>query len=309
MQAVQVQQEREPLKLTDNCHECGSTNIIDDKKSGEKVCCGCGLVLNEPMIHKGLEMWRKEKFKRVGPMILPYLYDMGISTNISAVDCDGSGNPLSLSEKKRADKLRKVDRRSKYQNKNRYLSKAMPKLRRISDNLSISFSAEQKAAKIYRKAQEEGLIRGRTMEEVAAASLYVACRITEIPRTVREIAEVSRADEKTISRVVRLLIKEFNYKLPPYNIKKYIEKVANNAGISEKNVMLAHRLYEKARSRGYLQGNNPMGDATGILCYVCQHNGMEKTPNEIADAAGVTVNTVKNRYRAYEGVLGTELSD
>jgi len=90
----------------------------------------------------------------------------------------------------------------------------MNEITRLSDELQIPTSVEWNAALIYRKAIDEGLIRGRSIKSIVAAALYAACRLTRTPRSFKEIAEASTRSRKEISRCYRLLQRELDIKIP-----------------------------------------------------------------------------------------------
>jgi hypothetical protein len=96
----------------------------------------------------------------------------------------------------------------------RNLSQAMNEHTRLSDKLHIPTIIEEIAALIYRKALDKVLIRGRSIKSIAAASLYTACRLTQTPRSFKEIAEASTQQQKEISRCYRLLKRELDIKMP-----------------------------------------------------------------------------------------------
>ena len=46
----------------------------------------------------------------------------------------------------------------------------------------------ERTAYIYRKAQQRGLVRGRTIDAILAAASYIACRDLNVPKTLKEVA-------------------------------------------------------------------------------------------------------------------------
>jgi hypothetical protein len=96
----------------------------------------------------------------------------------------------------------------------RNLSQAMNKLTHLSDTLHIPTIVKEIAALIYRKAMDKGLIRGRSITSIAAAALYLACRLTQTPQNLKEIAEASTRRQKEISRYYQLLQHELEIPMP-----------------------------------------------------------------------------------------------
>jgi transcription initiation factor TFIIB len=135
----------------------------------------------------------------------------------------------------------------------RNLAQAMRELDRLSDKAYIPDPVKEKAAVIYRKALDKGLVRGRTITVIVAASLYVACRTTGTPRTLREIAEASFEDKKDVARCYRLLLWHLKVQMPLADPLTYISKIATRTGISGQTQGLAIKILQEAkRKRGWL---------------------------------------------------------
>jgi transcription initiation factor TFIIB len=203
--------------LTDNCPECTSKNLVHDYDAGETICGDCGLVLYEQTLDKGPE-WRaftqeeKTSRSRVGMPTSYSIHDKGLSTTISQVDRDAFGRKLPISTRLQMWRLRKWQIRSRvHSSTDRNLAQAMAELERLSSKVSISQPIKEKAAVIYRKALDKTLVRGRSINSIAAASLYAACRKSGSPRTLREIAEASLVDKKDVARCYRLLLQELDF--------------------------------------------------------------------------------------------------
>jgi transcription initiation factor TFIIB len=71
--------------------------------------------------------------------------------------------------------------------------------------MGLPDSIVEKTAYIYRKAQERMLIRGRTVSGILAAAIYIACRESGTPRTLKDISEGSNVKLKEIARSYRIL--------------------------------------------------------------------------------------------------------
>lgn len=302
-------------KLVDKCPECGSTNLIHDYDTGETVCGNCGLVVQEQMMDKGPE-WRaftreeKESRSRVGIPTSYSVHDKGLSTAIGRVDRDAFGRKLPMSTRLQMWRLRKWQIRSRVHSSiDRNLAQAMAELDRLSDKSFIPGPVKERAAVIYRKALEKGLVRGRSIAAIAAASLYAACRITETPRTLREIAEASLVDKKDVARCYRLLLRELGVQMPISDPLTYISKIAEKTGISGQTQGSAVKILHEAKKKRVAAGKDPMGLAAAALYIACMQSGERKTQKEIAEAAGVTEVTVRNRYKTLKRQLKIEIPD
>jgi transcription initiation factor TFIIB len=302
-------------RLVDKCPECGSSNLVHDYDTGETVCGDCGLVLYEQMMDKGPE-WRaftqeeKASRSRVGVPTSYSVHDKGLSTAISQVDRDAFGRKLPLSTRLQMWRLRKWQIRSRVHSSiDRNLAQAMAELDRLSDKVYIPPPIKEKAAVTYRKALDKGLVRGRSIAAIAAAALYAACRGSGTPRTLREIAEASLVDKKDVARCYRLLLRELEVHMPIADPLTYVSKIAERTGISGKTQGIAIGILREARKRRAAAGKDPMGLAAASLYIACLKNNEKKTQKDIAEAAGVTEVTVRNRYKTLKKQLNLELPE
>jgi transcription initiation factor TFIIB len=267
------------------------------------------------MMDKGPE-WRaftqeeKASRSRVGVPTSYSVHDKGLSTAIGRVDRDAFGRKLPLSTRLQMWRLRKWQIRSRvHSSVDRNLAQAMAELDRLSDKVYLPGSVKEKAAVTYRKALDKGLVRGRSIAAIAAASLYAACRTTSTPRTLREISEASLVDKKDVARCYRLLLRELDIKMPIANPLTYISKIAERTGISGRTQGLAIKLLRDAKRKRAAAGKDPMGLAAAALYIACLMKGEKKTQKDIAEAAGVTEVTVRNRYKTLKKQLGIELPE
>lgn len=302
-------------RLVDKCPECGSVNLVHDYDTGETVCGDCGLVLYEQMMDKGPE-WRaftqeeKASRSRVGVPMSYSVHDKGLSTAISHINRDAFGRKLPLSTRLQMWRLRKWQIRSRVHSSiDRNLAQAMAELDRLSDKTYIPSPIKEKAAVIYRKALDKGLVRGRSIAAIAAAALYAACRERGTPRTLREIAESSLVDKKDVARCYRLLLRELDIQMPLADPLTYISKIAERTGISGRTQGIAIKILREAKKKRASAGKDPMGLAAAALYIACLQNSEKKTQKDIAEAAGVTEVTVRNRYKTLKTQLNLEVPD
>jgi transcription initiation factor TFIIB len=302
-------------RLAENCPECTSKNLVHDYDSGETICGDCGLVLYEQMLDKGPE-WRaftqqeKASRSRVGMPTSYSIHDKGLSTTISQVDRDAFGRKLPQSTRLQMWRLRKWQIRSRvHSSHDRNLAQAMAELERLSSKASISPPIREKAAVIYRKALDKGLVRGRSINAIASAALYAACRKSGSPKALREIVEASLVDKKDVSRCYRLLLQELDFHMPISDPLTYVSKIAEKNRVSGRTQGTAIAILREARQKRFSAGKDPMGMAAAALYIACVQNNEKVTQKDIAEAAGVTEVTVRNRYKALKKQLNLEVPE
>ncbi len=294
------------------CPECGSRKIIQDGRSGETVCEGCGLVLAEHSIVMGPErrsysLKEKKNRTRAGLPSTFSIPDKGLSTTIGAMGLDALGKKIPREVRSKMFRLNRWNNRSMlnaYENRN--LSQAMRELQKISDKLHIPFIVKERAALIYRKALKKGIIRGRSISNMTLASLYAACRLTRTPRTLEEFARHSRSDKKEVARCYRLLLTEFNFHAPVPKAQRRVSKIASEVEIGEETQRMAIKIIGEAERLKMTGGKLPMGMAAAALYLACLMNGERRTQKDIAHAAGVTMVTIRNRYKEMQRAISPE---
>jgi transcription initiation factor TFIIB len=299
---------RKIRKIT-NCPECGSANLVEDYDLGEIICHNCGLVLSEHGLNQGPE-WRaftkeeKDERGRVGLPMSFSIHDKGLSTVIDRVNRDASGRQLPLATRLEMLRLRRWQIRTRvHSSTDHNLAQAMAELDRLTDVLHISASIKERAALVYRKALGNALVRGRSIAAMTAASLYAACRISETPRTLKDISAASRIRKKDVARCYRLLVRELDLRMPVMDPVKCISKIATGVEISMLTQQRAIRIINEAKKKGVVTGKDPMGLAAASLYVACVLEGEKKTQKEIADVANVTEVTVRNRYKGLKEAL------
>ncbi len=278
--------------------------MLTDNVTGERFCGKCGYVISEKMNDSGPE-WRSfpneggKDPARTGVPTSLTMHDMGLATIISPTNKDSSGKPLSTSMRSTIERLRTWDSRSQvHEPVDRNFRQAFSELSRLKDKLTISDSVLEKAAYIYRKAMEKGLVRGRSISALIAASLYTACRDTETPRTLKDIGEAANIKKKDIARCYRLLHRQLNLKMPVVNSIQCISRIASKIGISEKTKRSACMVLKEAQDSHESAGKDPMGLAAAALYLSCVKNDESLTQRDIAAAANVTEVTIRNRYKS-----------
>jgi transcription initiation factor TFIIB len=300
----------------DNKNE--NRNIINDPESGEIICGICGLVLS---IEKSQEIrpeWRNFNTEqsnnriRTGMPTSLARHDMGLSTIIGRTDRDYTGNAIDTSIKSTIDRLRILDYRTQlHSSTDRSLKKAFSELDFLRDKLALPDSVVEKTAYIYRKAQQRGMIRGRTVSAMLAAAIYIACREIRVGKTLKDIAEGSNVKPKILSQSYRILLTELDIKTPMLDPMRCIAKVANKMQLSERITRQGMDIMHTAIREEASAGKNPMGLAAAVLyiSYLNNNidNGIHNKSNEsnnsrrsqtsFSQAAGITDVTLRNTIK------------
>lgn len=297
----------------ERCPECGSKKLMRDYERGEMICGECGFVVAENLFDSGPE-WRafdseqREKRARGGAPIKFMRPNKGLVTEIDQYNRDIRGVKISSKKQAQVRRMRKWQKRiSVSTSMERNLAIALSELERIASYLGLSESIREAAALTYRRAVEKGLIRGRLIESVVAAVVYATCRDYGIPRTLDEIADIAGVEKKEIGRTYRFIMHELGMKVPLTDPRQYISRFVAALKLGGKVQEIATKLLQKAIAKGLVSGRGPTGVAAAAVYIASAMVGERRTQKEVAEVAGVTEVTIRNRYRELKDELGLKV--
>src|SRR3989338_7937413 len=295
------------MSFVRRCPECGSIHLTHDEALGELICNDCGLVIEEKMVDTGQDSHgsfdKSEKKGRGGAPMSLQKFDKCLTTNVGEI---------SDIYKLEAGQTRKFLRLKKWQEgvstsiERNLLPFLQAELRRVASFLSLPSVVRDEASRVYNYVLQRGLVRGRSMESVIAACIYAACRSYNIPRTLDEIANASDVERKEIGRTYRFIVRKLKIKVTPSSPKDYISRFASILTLSPKTQNEALKILKKADISELTSGRGPAGIAAAALYVAALINDEKKTQREVADVAGITEVTIRNRYKELIDRLGLE---
>jgi transcription initiation factor TFIIB len=279
------------------CYVCSSDCVITDHESGEAVCTKCGIVVSDKNQESQVEGCTPFATSTIN-VENSAGYDSGFSTIIGRPNRDASGHVLAEAMRYKMERLRKWDLRIKARNcRDENLKDALNQLQLLKDKLGLPEAIVRKATHIYRKAQISGFVRGRTVPAVVGAVVYIACRELGIPKSLKEIAGANNIRLKTLEKIYRRLLTELEIKIPIVDLTKCVITVSNKANLSEKTKRKAIDIMHHISRNEMTDGKDPMGIAAAVLYIVCRKGGEKRSQQYIAQAAGITEMTLRNRYK------------
>lgn len=290
-----------------SCNVCDGTELIHDKVNGEIVCARCGLVRTDEVFNHGPE-WRaftpSESAKRERATPSPYsAFEGGMFTRFKE-GRDANGTRLNPEQLQKWRRLRRFDLRTKSDdNKIRNLNQATIEVERYTDRLHLPRGIKNKALFIYRKALKEDLIRGRTISDFVAAAIYAACRESKVPRSLTNVSEASGRSVKDISRTYRLLVRSLKLRMPIDTPMKFVPRIAGSLNIDVETERKTLESLRIAGERKLLIGKDPRSMATAALYMACKSNKRKMTQKKLADAAGISTVSLRNRLRELEAAF------
>jgi len=321
----QKQDKTESKEDDEVCPECNG-DLTPNEKRGEKACVDCGLVVEADEIDRGPE-WRafdNQEFQeksRVGSPVSHSQHDKGLTTKIDWKNTDGYGQQLSNRKKRQVARLRKQQRWSKARNsKERSRRAGFTEIERMTAALGLPDDTRDFATRFYRQAHEEGLLVRHSIEALASACTYIASRLTDVPRTLDEVEQVSRVPKKKFTSLYQDINRELGLKIEPTDPNQLIDRFTSN--INE------HINANQAESDDYpddytpvgqrpidteitkltkdiineigetkMSGKNPAGFAAGAIYYAAYLGNRDITQQTVSEATEITKVTIRKRVQ------------
>ena len=294
--------EEESVREDEHCPECGG-RLVTDEEHGETVCSDCGLVIQEGEIDPGPE-WRafdaaeKDQKSRVGAPTTQMMHDKGLSTNIGWQDKDAYGKSLSPRQRQKMQRLRTWNERFRTRNsRERNLKQALGEIDRMASALGLPETVRETASVIYRRALEEDLLPGRSIEGVSTAALYAAARQAGTPRSLDEIAAVSRVEKMELTRTYRYIVRQLGLEVQPADPVSYVPRFASELDLSDEAERRARELLEAAKEAGVHSGKSPVGLAAAAIYAAALLTTQKLTQREVSAVTDVSEVTIRNRYK------------
>jgi transcription initiation factor TFIIB len=292
-----------PESSANQCPECDGLVTTNVK---ETVCEDCGLVIEEQRLDHGPE-WRPydaAERERTGAPLTTARHDRGLSTKIGR-KTDANGTSLPGHKRRRLARLRRQHSRGRYRSKaERNLARGLGEVRRLASALECSESLRDQACQLFRTAQNEDLLRGRSIEAVAAASVYGACRCNGRAQLLEDIVAVAKVEQSRVTNAYQTLNEELGLPATPATPTMYIPRLASELDCPDRIRRRARTLAEDAEEAGVTSGVHPAGFAAACLYLAGHEAGRWLTQRDVAEVANIsTVTLQKHRDTLEEQVV------
>ncbi|WP_254543097.1 transcription initiation factor IIB [Halomarina pelagica] len=274
------------------CPECDGRL---HRERTETICGSCGLVVSEDAIDRGPE-WRsfaadEADPRRTGAPLTRSRHDRGLSTEI------GYATRLKGRKRRRVARMRRHHNRAKIGSKTeRNRVYAFTEIRRLIGALQLPDHVRDRACVLFESAQNEDLLRGRSIEGFAAAAVYATCRADAISRTVAEVVAHAKATRAELKAAYDALNRELGLPTGPIDPREYLARFATELDLPAAVERRARDLAGEAAERGLVSGRNPAGVAAACLYTAADEVDHAITQRRVAAVADVTPVTLRSTY-------------
>ena len=294
----------------ERCTACNSS-VVDDTENGERICSGCGIVMEEHMADHGPEaksssLEDKMKLARATGQTTYAQHDLGIATEISIGSTDFSGKKINAETASQMHRLGKWQQRVRVSSsRDRRLSNVLGRVSEICQSCSLPKNVTETASIIYRSLDGKNIqVKGKSVLSISAAVVYMACKQCDVIRSLQEILRevVTPRDVKSKTKLAakyyRTLVMEGGTNTAPVvTMDKYISKIANMTNIDTRVERLSLEIAEKTKDRNLADGKAPNGIAAAYLYIASILLGQSVLQRDISSVSGVTEVTIRNRCK------------
>ena len=197
--------------------------------------------------------------------------------------------------------MRREQTRGRWRSKaERNLAHGLGEVRRLTSALELSDSVRDQACQLFRSAQNEDLLRGRSIEAIAAASVYGACRCNGLSRLVDDVSEMARVAESRVTNAYKTLNEELGLPAEPVSPSMFVPRLASALECPDEIRQRARALAEQAEKRGVTTGVHPAGFAAACLYKAGQEQGTWVTQSDVAETGNVTPTTIRTHHETLE---------
>ena len=291
-----------------NCRECRSM-LVNDYQSGELVCPHCGIVARDAPVDTGPDPFMLDEaavkgIRASGPNTYAQ-HDLGLSTTIGESSFDCNGKPLDRFMRTQMKGIRRWQQRVRVSGaKDRRVSTALVNITDACHVLDLRKNVLETASILYRNINNRVDLRGKSTTGVTAAIIYMACKQCDVVRSISEIVSKTcppqevRSKTRLASKYYRMMVMETGSpRTTPMPMAKYISKISNISETDVRAERLALLLASRTQDQSILSGRDPHGIAAAYLFMACMLLGHDNMQRDIAEAAGVTEVTARNRCK------------
>ena len=167
----------------------------------------------------------------------------------------------------------------------------------LAKSLDLPKEVAKRAGSIVTDAAAMRFCRVTTRPVLAAAAIYVACREFKEPITLRELANATGTDSREVGRCYGNILERMHITRPNLNGKRYVHHLAIGRPLADETYKASEEIIKRTNEAG-LGGRNPMTLAAAALYLACCAAGEKVTQAEVADAAGVGEESVRECCKA-----------
>ena len=306
---LEVVWSNQELKSRIDCDLCKSKVDLNERKFYECTNPKCGVIYRDTLDESA--EWR--------------YYGADDNNHSDPTRCGMPVNPLlKLSSygckviciSKSSYEMRKIRRYTEWQSMPYEEKTQYDEFERIKSMANIAGIAKiivDEACRQHKQISSMKTFRGCNRDGIIAASLYIACRIHNYPRTAKEIATIFRLDNTSSTKGCKnaMHILE-NMEAQNENEKKrhfhqtkpiaFIERYCSRLNINQELTKVCQFVAKKIERTNRMPENTPHSVAAGIVYFIAQECNLNISKKQVNICSEISEVTINKCYKKLNGM-------
>jgi transcription initiation factor TFIIB len=288
--------------IREKCEVCDSEVVLTD--DGFLTCKNpaCSILYKDESLDQSAE-WRyygaddnqNSDPTRCGMPVNPLLKESSYGCKVM---CEGGSYSQDMMKIRRYTEWQSMPYREKAQ------YDMFQKITIFAQNKGISKMIIDEALRVHKRISEHKTFRSLNRDGVVGASIYIACKIHNCPRTPKEIAIIFNLDNTSATKGCKNAVNIINElesnldnsaktnfcKTKP---EAFIERYCSRLSINDELTKVCQFIAVMIDKQGLIPENTPHSIASGIIYFVasmCNLPITKKDVNRISDMSEVTIN-------------------
>jgi transcription initiation factor TFIIB len=199
---------------------------------------------------------------------------------------------------------------------NRVILDAFQDIQTKCDVIHLPRTVSETAKHMFKQVETDQILKGKKVDAIIAAAIYCACKTNKVPRTFREICQLTNVSQKLIGRCFKEMQSAYGLNLhrgneqvgvsaeagsdsavSPTNAVDLVARFCNHLGLDMPITRCTEEIASIIRDRGILAGKSPITVAAACIYMTTRLMGNEQSAKNISRAAGVSDVTIKSSYK------------
>jgi len=186
----------------------------------------------------------------------------------------------------------------------------------MANNAGIPKMLIEHAKIIHKDISEQKMFRGINRDGIKAASIYLACRLNNCPRTSHEIAEIFNLDKTSATNGCSVAVNILcnvdrnneiegshqSDQLCTSNPAAFIDRYCSQLQINHELIRLANFIAMKIQKEKYINDNTPQSIAAGIIYFVTQLGNLNVSKTDVRNVANVSEVTIGKCFKKLDAL-------
>ena len=284
----------------DTCKNCNSTSIYYDE--GSYFCKDCGELQDIKVNHDqewryyGSDDSKNSDPNRVGLPTSDLLPESSLGTVISYKF--GCANSYDF------NRMRQYQQWNSMPYKERSLWKEYDKMQMKAQKAGIPSIIIDRAKVMYKTLSETRISRGSNRIGLLATCIYIACKLENVSRSAKEIADIYEIPVNEMTRGIKNFMEIIHYakKLDEYSIRAtgpldYINRFCSNLNVSRNIFHICEYVTVKAYQLDIVDENTPPSIAAGSIFLVINICKLDISKKMVAKACKISEVTISKCYK------------